>query len=68
MAVAGPFFIGCLTFKNRSAQGNRFHHCCSCNKKLKRDKERQERGSAGANEGSAYFQPAACLGQQDLGV
>ena len=23
---------------------------------------------AGANEGSAYFQPAACPGQQDLGV
>ena len=28
----------------------------------------QERGSAGANEGSAYFQPASWLGQQDLGV
>ena len=29
---------------------------------------RQERGSAGANEDCAYFQPAACPGQQDLGV
>jgi hypothetical protein len=28
----------------------------------------EERGSAGANKDSVYFQPAACLGQQDLGV
>ena len=31
-------------------------------------KKALERGSAGANEDSAYFQPVACLGQQDLGV
>ncbi len=35
---------------------------------LETDNRRQERGSAGANEDGAYFQPAACPGQQDLGV
>jgi hypothetical protein len=32
------------------------------------DNRRQERGSVGSNEDSVYFQPPACLGQQDLGV
>jgi hypothetical protein len=31
-------------------------------------KNSQKRVSAGANEDSEYFQPVACLGQQDLGV
>ena len=35
---------------------------------LERDNGRQESDSAGVNDDSAYFQPAACLGQQGLGV
>ncbi len=30
--------------------------------------KKARKGSAGVNEGSAYFQPVACPGQQDLGV
>jgi hypothetical protein len=33
-----------------------------------RQSKRQERDSDGVNENSAYFEPVACLGQQDLGV
>ena len=36
---------------------------------LERDNRKQEMGSAGVNEDSAYFQPPpSCLGQQELGV
>jgi hypothetical protein len=33
-----------------------------------RQSKLQERDSDGANEDSACFEPAACLGQQDFGV
>ena len=68
IAVASPFLLTSLTFKTRGGQVKRLHHCGSCNRLLERDNGGQERASAGANEGSAYFQPAACLGQQGLGV
>ncbi len=56
-------------FKNRGGQGIRWHHCCSCYGLLETDNRRQEMGSAGVNEDSAYFQPPpACLGEQEIGV
>jgi hypothetical protein len=45
--------------KTRGGQGIRSHHCCSCYGLLETDNPRPERGSAGANEDSASFQPAA---------
>jgi hypothetical protein len=50
-----------------TCEGIRVHHC-SWYRWLTRDNRRQERVSAGVNKGSAYFQPAGCLGQQDLRV
>ena len=70
MAVAAPFLLVNPDFSKTEVVKAYIHshHCCSCDRLLETDNRRQERGSAGANEGSAYFQPAASPGQQDLGV
>ena len=57
-----------LIFQEQRWSSIRLHDCCSCNRFMERDNGRQESGSAGVNDDSAYFQPAPCLGQQGLDV
>jgi hypothetical protein len=65
------FYWRTQTFRKQRwsrSKGLRSHYCCTWNKLLETHNWSQERGSGGANEESAYFQPAACLGQQHLSV
>jgi hypothetical protein len=79
MVVAAPFLLARPDFsETEEVKGIRLHHCCSWYGLLERDKRSLERGSGperdnrsqerGSNEGSTYFQPDTCIGQQALGV
>ena len=69
MSVAAPFLLANPDFSKTEVVKAYAHTIVApAMDYWKQTIEGKKRGSTGANEGSAYFQPAACPGQQDLGV